>query len=136
MRRLATGITILFLAILSFFSTGAIRCYSCRSVNTPDCDSKLELTKVNITIFIVAINESQRCIKHKLSDIYVRGYEDATACKNGDNGCSSTKVADLDITDCCCNTDLCNGVSSIQQQYLLLISVVSMVIVFKNIFTV
>ncbi|CAF1200026.1 unnamed protein product [Adineta steineri] len=136
MQRLATSITIFFLVILSFYSTGAIRCYVCRSVDTPDCDSELELTKVNVTIFIVAINASQRCTKDKLSDIYVRGYGDATACPYDGNRCNSSKIADLTVANCCCNTDLCNGVPSIQLQYYLLIPTICVFTVIKKIFTI
>ncbi|CAF1199431.1 unnamed protein product [Adineta steineri] len=110
----------------------------CQSVNSPGCGSKLDLTKLNTTntTYIVAINSTQRCTKHKLSNIYVRAYSDATACPNGGNHCNSSKIGHLTVGDCCCNTDLCNGVLSIQHQYSILISTISVLIVIKNIFTV
>ncbi|CAF1117137.1 unnamed protein product [Adineta steineri] len=138
MQRLLTGITIFLLGILNFYSTDGIRCYVCSTVTNRGCGSKLDLTKLNATnsTFIVEINSTQQCTKHKISNIYIRDYSVVSACPNGGNHCNSSKIADLTIADCCCNTDLCNGVSSIQQQYYLLIPTICMFIIIKKIFTV
>ncbi|CAF3647766.1 unnamed protein product [Adineta steineri] len=138
MQRLLTGITIFLLGILNLYSTDGIRCYVCSSVTNRGCGSKLDLTKLNATntTYIVEINSTQQCTKHKISNIYIRDYSVATACPNGGNHCNSSKIGHLTVGDCCCNTDLCNGVLSIQQQYFFLISTMSVLIVIKNIFTV
>ncbi|CAF1117151.1 unnamed protein product [Adineta steineri] len=138
MQRLAVGITILLLVVLSFYSTDAIRCYVCNTVDTLGCGTKINTAKLNTTntTYIVAINSTQRCTKRQLSDLYVRGFGDATACPHDENTCNKTSLADLTVADCCCNSDLCNGVSSIQHQYSILIFGISVLIVINNIFTV
>ncbi|CAF1200046.1 unnamed protein product [Adineta steineri] len=157
MQRLLTGITIFLLGILNFYSTDGIRCYVCNTVTNRGCGSKLDLTKLNATntAYIVEINSTQQCSvcnissypisikkrffscqKRKISNIYLRGYSVVTACPNGGNHCNSSKIADLTIANCCCNTDLCNGVSLIQLQYYLLIPTICVFIIIKKIFTV
>ncbi|CAF1182220.1 unnamed protein product [Adineta steineri] len=136
MQRLATGIAVLFLVILSFYSTDAINCYACLSATSPGCGQTFDKTNLNTTTFTLATNGSQLCAKIQLGNQYVRGPVDPSNCPNNGTGCySATENGTLALA-CCCNTDLCNGVSSIQHQYFLLISAISVFIVIKNVFTI
>ncbi|CAF1349064.1 unnamed protein product [Adineta steineri] len=135
MQRLATGIAVLFLVILSFYSTDAYNCYVCAS-GSAGCGTSFDATQMNATANIVAANATQRCTKSQFGDLVSRGVADVSTCSNGDNGCNVTSLLGATIASCCCNTNLCNGVSSIQHQYILFISAISMFIVIKNVFTI
>ncbi|CAF1286221.1 unnamed protein product [Adineta steineri] len=135
MQRLATGIAVLFLVILSFYSTDAYNCYVCTSVSD-GCGASFDATKLNSTGNIVAATGNQTCTKGQIGDLISRGVADVSTCTNGANGCNTTSLLGATFASCCCNTNLCNGVSSIQHQYSLFISAISMFIVIKNVFTI
>ena len=44
-----------------------------------------------------------------------RGIADASVCDKV-NGCEDDAHQGITVTACCCNTDLCNGASPLQQQ--------------------
>ena len=55
----------------------------------------------------------------------VRAIGNGTVCPSGVNECVQRKANGVTGTICCCNSDLCNGVPSIQPQSFILISFIS-----------
>ena len=58
--------------------------------------------------------------------IVSRTVVNASECGQGENKCLTVDVPLFGkTTTCCCNSDLCNGASSIQQQSFILFAVIS-----------
>ncbi len=58
--------------------------------------------------------------KSKARELIGRGTVDSSICSGGTNGCAPVTEGGISGTLCCCTTNLCNGVSMVREQSLII----------------
>ena len=116
---------------LTISSAQAYNCYACNSITDPGCVDPFNKDSAPAG-WKVPATASQRCQKVKApGGIITRGPIEAAGCINGDNKCFEVSVPIIGKTStCCCNSDLCNGVTSVRQQPIVIFGIISTLIIF------
>ena len=53
-------------------------------------------------------------------------------CPSGVNGCGETTIDGITFSLCCCNSQLCNGATPIQKQFLVFYLIMGIVAIITN----
>jgi hypothetical protein len=67
--------------------------------------------------------------KTKANDLIGRAAVPSALCLGGTNGCTSASQEGISGTVCCCTTNLCNGVSMVRDQSLIIFIAMSSLII-------
>ncbi|UJR17663.1 hypothetical protein I4U23_004559 [Adineta vaga] len=103
--------------LINIGSVQSIRCYACMSDYNGQCGDPFDKTNAG-NISTIEISNNDRCLKMKISNNVTRLLLNVDLCPENGNGCKTGSVKGVDVSLCCCNSDLCNGASSMFSQSL------------------
>ena len=107
------------LLILGFIGAASTyKCYVC-TVGDKNCADPFDGTKMTDQQK-VEIPAGGLCVKVKTNDQVVRSIGIPGVCLGGSDGCKKISAAGVSVETCCCQSELCNGVSVVRNQPLLL----------------
>ncbi|CAF1419087.1 unnamed protein product [Adineta steineri] len=127
-------ILLLTLGCISIVST--YRCYSCDGDLEDDCNDPFNATGGITDHHKEEAFPGEACTKTKLESKGGSTVERDTNsrgpyyCIGGQNGCKKYNRDGVTATVCCCTSDLCNGVSIVQQKLLTVFLTISTLAVF------
>ncbi|CAF1429463.1 unnamed protein product [Adineta steineri] len=104
--------TIVILCSICIKSVQSIQCYDCIGGLDTHCNDPFDRENAG-NISKISISANDRCAKVIVNKELARLVFSADLCIAGDNGCITESNSKGEATVCCCNSDLCNGSSSI-----------------------
>ncbi|CAF1419099.1 unnamed protein product [Adineta steineri] len=125
-------IVLLALGCISIVNT--YQCYTCKSSINGGCEDPFNATAMTDKNKMEASGDGA-CMKITLTtksgSITTRDFNEfPVLCLGGMNGCDERSGNLLDSNICCCTSDLCNGVSTVQQKPLTVFLTMSMLAMF------
>ncbi|UJR09728.1 hypothetical protein I4U23_013957 [Adineta vaga] len=108
-----------FLGLIFGWSAYAYECYSCSNLMIGICSDPFDKSKSG-NISRIKPDPHERCLKIKVGTTVRRHVVNATNCPSGKNACGQEEDDGVKSTICCCDSDLCNQASFLQQQIQLL----------------
>ncbi|CAF1396195.1 unnamed protein product [Adineta steineri] len=129
------SIFILLLTLGCISVANTYQCYSCDGDRKGDCNDPFNITAMTDNDKReappgAACKKTKRESKGGSSvfrSINSFGPED---CIGGQNGCETISGDGITATTCCCTSDLCNGVSAVQQKPLIMLLTISILAMF------
>ncbi|CAF1378193.1 unnamed protein product [Adineta steineri] len=111
------------------------QCYSCDGFSNGDCNDPFNATGTITDRDKMTAGPGEVCMKIKIETkggtLIERGTNSIGAsCIGGQNGCKKQKESGVTATICCCTSDICNGVSVVQQKPLIICLTMSTLFMF------
>ncbi|CAF1502256.1 unnamed protein product, partial [Adineta steineri] len=111
------------------------QCYTCNGLLKSDCNDPFNATGNITDRDKVDVPAGTACMKTKYKSKGGSNVERvvnplAVLCVGSQNGCKEKTESGITITICCCTSDLCNGVSIVQQKPLIVFLTMSTLFMF------